>query len=258
MEGGHFFLPATPDFACSPGMSAAFGKGDSLHIVPASQCCYNIDSLLQTTSPFRATSDLQIVVCAVRVHNEEMDQMKSNYSPGLCAAILFGGALLTAGCQHKSFPDEKAAVTDSLKNNNLGKIDVWQDRDKGVMTLKGDVASDSDKSQAETLAKQAAPDYSIADEIGVRPPDAHDAGTVASKQDDAIEDNFEAAIKSNQNLDDQTIHFSAKNGTLMITGSVKTPTQKAEVSNLARHVPNVQQVVNELDVKPDKHSTPNS
>jgi hypothetical protein len=30
------------------------------------------------------------------------------------------------------------------------------------------------------------------------------------------------------------------------------------VNSLAKHVPNVQQVVNELDVKPDKHSTPNS
>jgi hyperosmotically inducible periplasmic protein len=135
---------------------------------------------------------------------------------------------------------------------------VSQDRDKGVMTLKGNVAADTDKQQAENLTKQAAPGYTVADEIGVRPPAAYDAGTVASKQDSAIEDNFEAAVKSNRNLDDQSIHYSAKNGTLVITGSVKTPTQKTEVGNLARHVPNVQQVVNELEVKPDKHSTPNS
>jgi hyperosmotically inducible periplasmic protein len=196
------------------------------------------------------------------VHKEEINKMKMNCSPRLFllgSAILFGGAFVIAGCQHQQqFPDAKGAVTDSLKANNLGKVDVSQDRSKGVMTLTGNVDSDSDKQQAENLAKQVAPTYAIADEIGVRPPDAHDAGTVASKQDSAIEDNFEAAIKQNENLDDQTIHYSAKNGTLVITGSVKTPSQKAEVGNLARHVPNVQQVVNELDVNPDKHSTPNS
>jgi hyperosmotically inducible protein len=126
------------------------------------------------------------------------------------------------------------------------------------MTLKGNVASDDAKQQAETLAKQAAPDYTVANEIGVRPPEAQNAGAVASNLDSAIEDNFKAEIKGHENLDDQSIHASAKNGTLVITGSVKTASQKTEVTKLAKKVPNVQQVVNELDVKPNKHSTPNS
>lgn len=174
----------------------------------------------------------------------------------LCGAILFGGMI--SGCGHRSYPDAKGAVTDSLKAHNLGKIDVSQDRDKGVMTLKGNVESRDDKEQAENLSKQAAPGYRIANEIGVRPPDASNAGAVASKLDSGIEDNFKAAIKAHRNLDDQSIHASSKNGTIVITGSVKTRGQKAEVSTLANKVPNVQQVVNELEVKPDKHSTPNS
>jgi hyperosmotically inducible protein len=39
---------------------------------------------------------------------------------------------------------------------------------------------------------------------------------------------------------------------------VKTAAQKKEAESLAKHVPNVQQVVNELEVKPSKHSTTNS
>jgi hyperosmotically inducible protein len=39
---------------------------------------------------------------------------------------------------------------------------------------------------------------------------------------------------------------------------VKTTAQKHEAEKLAKRVPNVQQVVNELEVKPDKHSTSNS
>ena len=34
--------------------------------------------------------------------------------------------------------------------------------------------------------------------------------------------------------------------------------KKKEAEKLAKHVPNVQQVVNELEIKPDKHSTSNS
>lgn len=182
--------------------------------------------------------------------------MKIKGSFLLCGALLFGSMI--AGCHNKTYPDAKGAVTDSLKAHNLEKVDVSQDRDKGVMTLKGDVASDSDKQEAESLAKQSAPGYTVANEIGVRPPEASNAGAVASNLDSAIEDNFKAAVKAHPNLDDQSIHASSKNGTIVITGSVKTSAQKNEVSTLAKRVPNVQQVVNELEVKPGKHSTPNS
>jgi hyperosmotically inducible protein len=81
---------------------------------------------------------------------------------------------------------------------------------------------------------------------------------VDSNLDSAIEDNFKAGIKSNRTLNDQSIHGSAKNGTLVIKGSVKTEKQKADAESLAKQVPNVQQVVNELEVKPHKHPTPSS
>jgi hyperosmotically inducible protein len=41
----------------------------------------------------------------------------------------------------------------------------------------------------------------------------------------------------------------------VLSGSVKTSAQKHEVEKLAKGVPNVQQVVNELEVDPKKHST---
>jgi hyperosmotically inducible periplasmic protein len=186
--------------------------------------------------------------------------MKQDRSPRpflFAAAIFLSGALVIAGCNN-SHPDEKTAVTNSLNSNNLSAVSVSQDRDKGVMTLKGDVDNADAKSQAESLARQAAPDYTIANEIGVRPPQVANAGAVASNLDSAIEDNFNASIKAHENLNDQSINASAKNGTLVIKGTVKTTAQKKEAATLARQVPNVQQVVNELEVKPNKHSTPNS
>ncbi len=171
------------------------------------------------------------------------------------SAVLVG-VLALAGCNNKeSHPDEKSAVTNSLNSNNLGAVDVSQDRDKGVITLKGNLDSDAKKAQAETLAKQAASDYTIANEIGVRPPNADNAGAAASNRDSAIEDNFKASLKENKALNDQSISYSAKNGTLVLTGSVKTAAQKKEAEKLAKGIQNVQQVVNEIEVKPGKHST---
>ena len=54
------------------------------------------------------------------------------------------------------------------------------------------------------------------------------------------------------------MHGSAKNGTLVLTGSVKTLAQKRQAEKLAKGVPDVEQVAKELEVKPGKHSTANS
>ncbi len=120
-------------------------------------------------------------------------------------------------------------------------------------------ALDGLKSQAENLARQAAPDYVIANEIGVRPAGGESqADAVSSNLDTAIEHNFKAMLKSHKNLDDQSISYSAKNGTLVLKGTVKTAKQKKEAESLAKHVPNVQQVVNEIEIKPEKRSPANS
>src|ERR1035437_8026299 len=81
----------------------------------------------------------------------------------LDSAAVVAATLATAGCQNAtSHPNEKQAVTTSLNNSNqLGSVNVSQDRDKGVITLTGNVASDDLKAQAESRAKQAAPDYAI-------------------------------------------------------------------------------------------------
>lgn len=175
----------------------------------------------------------------------------------LLGSLVLGGALVIGGC-NKSYPDEKSAVDQALTSNDFGTVGVSQDRDKGVMTLRGNVGLPADKDRAEKIAQRAAPDYRIANELGVRPENMPGAAGADAKLDSAIEDNFKAAIKGHENLNDQSISGSAKNGTLVIKGSVKTPQQRAEAETLGKQVPNVQQVVNELKVKSDKHSTPSS
>ncbi len=177
-------------------------------------------------------------------------------------AVLFASLLAvfaTTACNHKAeHADVKDKVDSAMTQNNLGVVKVAQDRDKGVLTLTGDVISADDKSRAEQIAKENAPDYAIANELGVRPQDADasQAKAVDNKLDDGIKDNFKAAIKAHKELDDQSIRIAdVKNGTIVLKGSVKTAAQKAEATKLAKAVPNVKEVVNELEVKTNKNST---
>ncbi len=192
-----------------------------------------------------------------------------------CVVASLAAGLMVAGCSsNPKYPDSKDAVNNSLTQNNLGSIHVSQDRDKGVITLTlgsihvsqdrdkgvitltGTVPADDQKSQAESVAKQAAPRYTIADQIAVVPPENASATKSANSDiDDAIESNFKAELKKHRNLDDQSISVDAKNGSVTLSGTVKTSAQKREAEKLAKAVPNVQQVVNEIEVKHGKHST---
>jgi len=176
---------------------------------------------------------------------------------GLMAAALVSLFLL-AGCNRQNqHADVKDAVDQAMTRNDLGVVKVSQDRDKGVLTLTGDVDSAAKKAQAEAVAKQTAPDYAIANELAVRPPTADNSQqkAVDDSLDKGIEDNFKAELKAHRNLDDQSIHYDAKNGTLVLKGSVKTTAQKQEAMKLARKTPNVKEVVNELQVEPEKNSS---
>lgn len=183
--------------------------------------------------------------------------IRRHFSIAVLTAILLGIFAL-AGCNKQSeHPDVKDAVDQAMTRNNLGVVKVSQDRDKGVLTLTGDVISADDKTRAESVAKDAAPGYTVANELAVRPQGADEGqlNSVDNKLDDGIKDNYKAALKAHKNLDDQSISTDVKNGTLVLKGSVKTAAQKAEAAKLAKAVPNVKEVVNEIEVKPSKSST---
>lgn len=168
----------------------------------------------------------------------------------LAAIVTIG---MTVGCSKKEkAPAAKDNVEQGLKQAGMDNINVDEDRDKGVITLKGDVATEDQKNQAQQVAQQAAPGRVIANELALRPQGMEDtAKKVQSNTDDAIEDHFKATIAANR-WDDQHIRFDAKNGVLTLKGDVDTPQQRASVEKAAASVPGVQQVVNELEVKGKK------
>jgi hyperosmotically inducible protein len=153
------------------------------------------------------------------------------------------------GCSTTSrTPDVSASIRTSLDQANLKDVSVDQDREKGVVTLGGHVASESDKSQAESIAKSFAGQQVVANQIAVLPVGAEKAANaVNSDLDKGIESNLDAALivaKLHRN-----VHYSVTNGVVTLTGEVRSQANRERAAEVATGVPNVQQVVNELQVK---------
>ncbi len=167
----------------------------------------------------------------------------------LLNSFLVGTALaVTLACTDTKAPDVTDNVRHALDSAGLSDVHVSQDRDKNVVTLTGNVATDDDKARAESVAKSQAGSAVVADEIGVRPKD--DEGTakkVDSELDGGIDKNLEAMLV--QHKMNRAVSYDVKNGVVTLKGSVPSQGQRANVEKLAQQVPNVKQVVNEVEVK---------
>jgi hyperosmotically inducible protein len=166
-------------------------------------------------------------------------------------------ALTIAGCNSPKYGDSKDAVNSALNSNHLGGINVSQDRDKGMMTLTGTVQDQGQKTQAESVAKQAAPSYTIADQIAVVPPTNAQTTAAGTKDanadiDRAIEDNIKAALKEHRYFANDDIDVTSTNGSVTLTGTAGQQFDKNKAEEFAKKVPNVQQVINEIAVKHDR------
>jgi hyperosmotically inducible periplasmic protein len=165
--------------------------------------------------------------------------------------LLMMGAMAGCSTENNKSPDVTDAVRKSLDQAGYKDVSVSQDRDKGVVTLTGTVATDSDKAQAESVAKSIAGAQVVADQISVRPPgNESEAKAVDSDTDAAIGKNLDAMLIKNKLKHD--VSFDVKNGVVTLTGKVQSQGRRAMVEKLASGVPNVKQVVNELEVKGQK------
>ena len=165
-------------------------------------------------------------------------------------ALLVVGTLV--GCS--TSPNVSDSIRKSLDQANLKDVSISQDRDKGVVTLGGHVAAEGDKSQAESIAKSLASGQVVANQIAVIPPGAEsDAKAVNSDLDKGVEKNLDAALIHHRLH--KSVKYGVKNGVVTLTGEVNSQSQRAQAERVASSVPNVKQVVNELQVKNQKASS---
>src|SRR5579864_4321458 len=164
------------------------------------------------------------------------------------AVALLSAALLGTAC-NKANDSYKDRVKTALEQADLKDVRVTEDASKNTITLGGTLHSDDAKNRAGNIAQASAGSRVIANEISVEPVgNEGEARKMESSLDDGIENNFKAVLIA-KGLDKQSIRYKAKNGVLTLKGSVKSPTQRQEAQELAKNTPNVQQVVNEIQVQ---------
>jgi osmotically-inducible protein OsmY len=179
--------------------------------------------------------------------------MRAKTIVGIFISLLLA---LSIGCSENKANTANVNVKDSvsqaLDNAGFKDISVDVNNDKQLVTLKGDVKTQEEKDRVEQVAKESASGYVVSNEVGIRPEGMEGkASKIDSNVDASIEKDFKAVLIANR-LDSQHIRYTAKNGVLTLTGKVDNTALREKAEKLGASVPNVQQVVNELDVKGGK------
>lgn len=165
-------------------------------------------------------------------------------------SLCIAGLLTMGACSARRTPDVSDSIRKSLDQAGYKDVSVSQDRDKGVVNLTGHVPTEADRQQAESIAKANAAGDVVADQVAVLPPgNVSEAKTVNSDLDGAIKKNLDAAFVENHLKD---VHYSVKNGVVKLTGKVDSQATRSAAGQVATNIPDVRQVVNELEVKYDR------
>jgi osmotically-inducible protein OsmY len=172
-------------------------------------------------------------------------------------AVVLVGTLVGCSTTSTKAADVSDILRTSLDRAGFKDVSITQDRDKGVVTLGGHVPADADKSQAESIARSAvAGAQVVSNQIAVIPLGAEsDAKNVNSDLDKGIESNLDAALIKAQLH--ESVKFAVNNHVVTLTGEVDSQSKRARAERVASAVLNVQQVVNELQVKGQKASSSN-
>ena len=119
------------------------------------------------------------------------------------------------------------------------------------MTLGGHVTANNDKVQAESIATSIAGGQVVSDQIAVIPRGGEsDAKAVNSDLDKGITNNLDAALI--QNKFHESVKYDVNNRVITLTGEVESQSKRRRAEDVASSVPNVRQVVNELQIKNQK------
>jgi osmotically-inducible protein OsmY len=176
-----------------------------------------------------------------------------------CLTVLTVLAIGTlAGCSRSTTrsADVSGGIRTALDQAGLKDVGVTEDHDKGVVTLGGHVAADAEKLQAVSIATSIAGGQVVSNQIAVIAPGAErDSKKINSDLDKGIEGNLDAALL--QGSLHKNVNYAVNNQVVTLSGEVDTQSKRAQAQGIASSVPNVLQVVNELQIKNQKASSSN-
>jgi len=165
------------------------------------------------------------------------------------AGVLATAPLLTAACNRPAnAPDYQGRVNDSLKDAKIKDVKADWKADEKALHLSGEVENAADKARAAELAKQVVGTSGrVVDEVKVE-------GTNIDDVDKRIERDLDASFKEDDQWDRDNfdLTFHSKAAVVTVTGTAPTKAAKDMVTARVRKVQGVKDVVNDLEIKPEK------
>jgi osmotically-inducible protein OsmY len=162
----------------------------------------------------------------------------------------FAAAVLiaTAACGPRN-PDYEKTADEALSTAALDDVDADYDNDAKTIHLTGTVNTENERQRAADVVQKAVGNGAqVANEVTVASRDEE----IADVFDGAIETRLDELVDNEADLKDNSIAFDANNGVITITGDVNSAAERDRVGDLARSQPGVKDVVNSLEVKPNK------
>jgi osmotically-inducible protein OsmY len=182
------------------------------------------------------------------------------------AAAADDGAVATSGTLPTRAVADDAAVTSRIQAKffldpgiKMRRIDV--DTQGGIVTLRGDVASDNERAQALILARTTEGVERVEDALTVNPAiDAAIQGHPAAAsnpepapthaaQDEALTSAVQTRFSEDASLQSTTIAVTAKDGVVLLEGTAPTAAARQRAISIARGTEGVVQVIDRIAVK---------
>jgi len=170
--------------------------------------------------------------------------MKSHKTVSAALAAMITLMLVIALNSEKH--DVTVDVQQALSQGGLGDVGVSQG-DKNEVILAGTVSSDDDKARAQSIARSVAGTAVIFNEIGVQTDGDEIAEEFDSDLDAGIDKSLEAKLEA-QGLNN-SVKYDVSGGIVILRGDVSSRAEWSSAEKVAKGVPNVKQVVNELEIK---------
>ena len=159
---------------------------------------------------------------------------KLRLSLAMIALVAVG---ILAGCSETvaKSPDVSDSIRKSLDQEGFKDVSITQDRDKGIVTLGGQVASEDAKAQAQSLAKSLAGAQVVANQIAVVPVGVEkEAKAVNSDLDQGIEKNLDAALIREQHARQREIRREERRSHVDRRSELAEQTQPSRESGFER------------------------
>ena len=174
------------------------------------------------------------------------------------------GAVATSGTLPAVAAADDASVTSRIQAKffldagiKTRRIDV--DTQSGVVTLRGDVASDNERAQALILARTTEGVERVEDALTVNPAidaaiqtEPGDASTAepapSHAEDEAVTSAVQARFSEDASLTSATIAVTAKDGVVLLDGLAPTAAARQRAISIARGTEGVVQVIDRITV----------